>query len=286
MIKVLMIFSWMASVPAHASVVRNIEEAMGKLLGHPAKVMKVHESRTLGIDKERGSRFHPWSGSYWPDILGGIANHYRDHGKMGNQFLFALRYGVAKGRVRRDFRNVSNNILSFNQTQLDQKLAPSEKYDLLLGDLDFTFTRAILDDVDFRARHLKRSKMKDGTDRSDEDEYEGVNNNFHYADVQSSYSRFDNDVVYRYWKPRKDSLSYWFGICDGWSPASIYLPRPVHAVTVTGALGHKITFFPDDLKALGSYLFARTNNDYMTTMNYEFAGRPCAEHGDPNSDSV
>ncbi|MBU6153133.1 MAG: hypothetical protein KGP28_02415 [Bdellovibrionales bacterium] len=286
MSKWLLVFSFFAFSPAKASVVLNIEEAMANLLGHPAKVMNVHESRALGIDKERKTRFHPWSGSYWPDILGGIANHYRDHKKFGNQFLFALRYGVAKGRVRRDFRNVSENILNFNQSELDQKLSPSEKYDLLLGDLDFKFTRAILDDVDFRARHLKRSKMKDGSDHSDEDDFEGINNNFHYADVQSSYARFDNDVAYRYWKPRKDSLSYWFGICDGWSPAAIYLPRPVRAVTVTGALGHKITFFPDDLKALGSYLFARTNNDYMTTMNYQFAGRPCAERGEPNSDSV
>ncbi|NDF15885.1 hypothetical protein EB061_11280 [bacterium] len=55
---------------------------------------------------------------------------------------------------------------------------------------------------------------------------------------------------------------------------------------MTGALGHRITFYPDDLKALGSYLFARTNNDYLRTMNYRFAGRPCVERGRPATDHL
>jgi hypothetical protein len=193
---------------------------------------------------------------------------------------------MGSGRVWKDFKNVCEKYDSFDQEDLNQKLSPTEKYDLLLGDTKFTLSRAVLDDIDFRAHYLKKNKMKDGSESSDTEPYEGVNNNEHFADVQSSYSRFDNDVEYRYWKKRSDSISYWFGICDGWSPASNYLPRPVKPVTVIGALGHRITFYPDDLKALGSYLFARTNNDYMTTMNYRFAGRPCAESGEPNRDDA
>ncbi len=270
---------------SQASVVLNVTDAVSKLIGHTASVINVFDAEKRGLNSG-SSKYQPWSGSYWPDILGGIANHYRDHGTFGDQFLFALRYGIAHGRVQGDFKNVCDKYDTFSPDDINQKLSPAEKYDLLLGDTSFSFARAILDDVDFRAHYLKKSKMMDGSDSSDTEPYEGVNNNDHFADVQSSYSRFDNDVAYRYWKKRGDSLSYWFGICDGWSPASIYLPRPVKPVTVTGALGHKITFYPDDLKALGSYLFARTNNDYMTTMNYQFAGRPCAEGGDPATDDM
>jgi hypothetical protein len=269
----------------NASVVQDVNEASAKLLGHAAKVTNVFESQKLGLNR-MAAKFQPWSGAYWPDINGGIANHYRDHGKFGDQILFLLRYGIAKGRVRNDFKNVCTKFGSFSEEELNQKLSPAEKYDLLLGDTNFTFAKAVLEDIDFRAHYLKKNKMKDGEDPGDDDQYVGINNNYHYADVQSSYSHYDNEVSYRYWKKRGDSISYWFGICDGWSPASIYLPRPEKPVTVVGALGHRITFYPDDLKALGSYLFARTNNDYLTTMNYQFAGRPCAEHGEPNGDQV
>jgi hypothetical protein len=265
---------------AQASVVRDMRGALGALLGHPPKLLKARDGELLGLARAQ-SREAPWSGSYWPDINGGIASHYRDHTVLGSQLWFVLRYGAAKIRLTRDFDAVRNGFGSFTQEELDQRLSPSEKYDLLLGNGQFEFTRAILADIEFRAGHLKKSKMNDGTERADMEQFEGVNNNEHFLDVQSSYARFDDDVLYRYWKRRPDSISYWFGICDGWSPASIYLPRPVRPVTVTGRLGHRITFFPDDLKALGSYLFARTNNDHMNTMNYRFAGRPCAEWGDP-----
>lgn len=276
----LMVAGPASSGVAQASVVRDMRGAMKALLGHPPKLTRAREADAFGIQSAR-TREEPWSGSYWPDINGGIASHYRDHSVLGSQLWFVLRYGAAKIRLHGDFDAVQRGFRSFTQEEMDQKLSPAEKYDLLLGNDQFDFTRAILGDIEFRAGHLKKSKMNDGTERSDTEQFEGVNNNEHFLDVQSSYARFDDDVLYRYWKPRPDSISYWFGICDGWSPASIYLPRPVRPVTVTGKLGHRITFFPDDLKALGSYLFARTNNDGMNTMNYRFAGRPCAEWGDP-----
>jgi hypothetical protein len=51
----------------------------------------------------------------------------------------------------------------------------------------------------------------------------------------------------------------WMGICHGWAPASYMLPRPTSAVTVTSADGRtKIKFFPSDIKALSSLLWAQT----------------------------
>jgi hypothetical protein len=269
------------SIDSDASVVRNLHSELARLLGREDTIEDLARIESLGLEKgESGGQ--PWSGSFWPDILGGIANHYRDHAKLPAALRFVLRYDIAILQVHEDHAEVRRGLGSFSEEELNRKLSPTEKYDLLFGDLDFSFTRSVLEDIDFRAHHLKRSKMKPGAGRRRE--LEGVRNPSPYADLPESYSRFDAEVEYRYWQKRRDSVSYWFGICDGWSPASIHLPRPVNPVTIRGALGHRITFFPDDLKALGSYLFARTNTEGFSSLDYRFSGRPCSEWGAPSRD--
>jgi hypothetical protein len=50
----------------------------------------------------------------------------------------------------------------------------------------------------------------------------------------------------------------WMGICHGWAPASIMLPRPPHPVKLIAADGHTpILFYPSDIKALSSMLWAK-----------------------------
>ncbi|MBS1958696.1 MAG: hypothetical protein JST80_04410 [Bdellovibrionales bacterium] len=270
---------------AHASKTVDAAKKMETLLGHPAAVLNVFDAQKQNLDSG-AAKFQPWSGSYWPDINGGITNHYRDHGKFGAQIKFVLRYDAAKGRFRRDHADVCTNYDVWDATELNKKLSPAEKYDLLIGNTDFKFTKNIMDEMDFRADYRITTKKADGTE-SDSDASQGDDNNFFEDAVDSrtgenaTYAKFDNAVEYRYWRKKGGSLAYWSGICDGWSPASIYLPRPEKPVTVKGALGHMITFYPDDLKALGSYLFARTNTPYQATMNYQFAGRKCNESGEP-----
>lgn len=54
----------------------------------------------------------------------------------------------------------------------------------------------------------------------------------------------------------------WMGICHGWAPAAYMLDRPTKAVTVTAADGKtKITFYPADIKALASLLWAVKSPD-------------------------
>lgn len=67
----------------------------------------------------------------------------------------------------------------------------------------------------------------------------------------------------------KGSVDEWFGICDGWSPASIFVPAPKQAITTSGAQGVSITWYPDDIRALAS--LAWTNGDYP----HNFVGRRC-----------
>jgi hypothetical protein len=189
-----------------------------------------------------------------------------------------LRYDIAKSRLRNDFNNVLDHVNKWDIEKLNKKLSPAEKYDLLLGDLNFSFTKAVMEEADFRQKYRLTTKR---STTGEDAEAEG-DDNAYYEDDFSTYSKYDDVVQYRYWREKGNSLAYWSGICDGWSPASIYLPRPSSAVKVKGALGHTIIFYPDDLKALGSYLFARTNTPYFATMNYQFAGRKCDERGDPD----
>jgi hypothetical protein len=281
-LKILMLGSLLTCpIASKASVVKDINQAMTTLLGHAPVVKNVYDGQNQGLDSG-APNFQPWSSSYWPDILGGISNHYRDRTRFGNEFFFLLKYPAARGRLIGDEKNVCDKYETWSPDDLNKKLSPTEKYDLLLGDTNFTFTKNVTAEIDFRANYKKTSILNNGK-QVDSDDLQGDNNtdNAQFADVQGTYASFDDQVAYRYWQKSGNSIAYWFGICDGWSPAAVTLPRPVNPVTLVGKLGQSITFYPDDLKALGDYLFARTNNDYMTTMNYQFAGRPCASDGNP-----
>lgn len=49
----------------------------------------------------------------------------------------------------------------------------------------------------------------------------------------------------------------WRGICDGWAAAAMTWSRPVKPVTLTNPHGVPVTFYPEDIKALGSQLHAK-----------------------------
>ena len=55
---------------------------------------------------------------------------------------------------------------------------------------------------------------------------------------------------------RYGKVESWMGICHGWAPAAYMLDRPTSAVQVVGADGTPLTFYPSDVKALASLLWA------------------------------
>ncbi len=70
----------------------------------------------------------------------------------------------------------------------------------------------------------------------------------------------------------------WMGICHGWAPASYMLDRPTRALTVMAADGKtKVTFYPSDIKALASLLWAQVSPPT------KFIGGRCNEK-DPDTD--
>jgi Transglutaminase elicitor len=61
----------------------------------------------------------------------------------------------------------------------------------------------------------------------------------------------------------------WRGICDGWSAASQNMPRPAKSVTLKSPSAQDITFYPEDIKALGSLLYSRAQKKVV------FLGKRC-----------
>lgn len=163
----------------------------------------------------------PWSDSYWPLYQGTTAARYADD-NFPSDWKTANSYAMKKKTALKIFE-------SQNASSIDT-LSPAEKYDLLTGNLDFTFTKA---------------NWEDGK---------------YYMDTQGE-------------------VESWMGICHGWAAASYMLGRPEKMITLTAADGEtKINFYPSDIKALSSLLWAEGN------VPSKFAGYRCNVK-DPEQDS-
>jgi hypothetical protein len=57
------------------------------------------------------------------------------------------------------------------------------------------------------------------------------------------------------------NVETWIGLCDGWSQASMMLPRPVKTVVLTASDEHRtpVRIYPSDAKALATLLWSRGN---------------------------
>jgi hypothetical protein len=60
----------------------------------------------------------------------------------------------------------------------------------------------------------------------------------------------------QYYYDQNGEVETWMGVCHGWAPAAYMLDRPINAISVTAANGTPITFYPSDIKALASLLWA------------------------------
>lgn len=158
--------------------------------------------------------FQPWSSSYWPLSEGSITNRYSDPNIPKSDINKYAEY-ILQQRPADTLVNEGNTDL----------LSPAEKYDLLVGDQNYSLTNSILNDV-------------------------------------KNYGSFEG----------------WEGICHGWAPAAYMYNRPVRSVNVANPEGKQITFYPADIKALSSLLWA--NLSYPS----KFIGGRCNEK-DPQRDA-
>ncbi|CAH7284086.1 Peptidase [Vibrio chagasii] len=137
----------------------------------------------------------PWSDTYWPLYSGALAWRYADKELRANNW--------------QDYFNFSHSQkpLEYYQGKDRDDLSPAEKYDLLVGDENFTLTQ----------RSWESGKG--------------------YYESRGHVER-------------------WMGLCHGWAPAAYMLPRPKQSLIVPDANGEPLTFYPSDIKALGTLLWS------------------------------
>lgn len=116
-----------AAVPfANSSVITDNDDARN--LVDDFRVSSIAEMQNAGLNTAALS-VQPWSDSYWPTVDGSIATRYADPAYK-NSDDWAKNYNYLFPRI--------------GQAKMD-KLSPAEKYDMLVGDRNFTLTRAALE---------------------------------------------------------------------------------------------------------------------------------------------
>lgn len=158
--------------------------------------LKVMENAGLRSAKLAES---PWSDDYWGIYSGILGARYADP-----QFPQAANWKQNYDYIR---THSASDIVKTGNTTAINRLSPSEKYDLLVGDANGTLTRRM------------------------------------WADGKALYDA-------------NGHVETWMGICHGWAIAAYMMPRPRKAVVVQAPNGIKITFYPSDIKALASLLWA------------------------------
>src|SRR6185295_6707452 len=99
------------------------------------------------------------------------------------------------------------------------------------------------------------------------------------GDPSWSLTRRMQDEGWLYYSgPR--TVPTWVGYCHGWASAAYSVPRPHKTVEMTSAAGTRIPFYPDDIKALQTALWA----DYVLTSPIHFTGARC-ETSEPVQDA-
>jgi hypothetical protein len=162
----------------------------------------------------------PWSGSYWPLHEGSIANPYDQNSRAWLNFVTRLVF-VSVDTAEKNFQSRMSKI----RTDIDHlsaktidRMAPSEKYDLYLGDRDFSLTTSI---------------------------WQSLGEEFKAA----------------------GTVADWEGSCQGWTAAASFSPRPSKAIQILSLDGkYLIPFYPDDLKALDTLLWANSLIQDHTTL--------------------
>ncbi|MCI5146090.1 MAG: hypothetical protein D3923_11310, partial [Candidatus Electrothrix sp. AR3] len=143
----------------------------------------------------------PWSDDYWAIYLGVLGKRYADPHFPGSSDWNA-NYNYTQN-------NPAAAILANGNTDAVNRLSPSEKYDILVGDSRYSLTKKMWEEG--KGYYLSRG-----------------------------------------------SVETWMGICHGWAPAAYMLPRPTGSATVLAVDGRTyITFYPSDIKALASLLWAK-----------------------------
>lgn len=187
-----------------------------------------------------------WSDSYWPTANGLLANRYAD--SAFPHMLYTDANASADAQSRDAY---------FNQVTLFPKVAA------------------------FIAAYLGQTSEQDSLDNlSPAEKYDML-----VGDKSFGLTRRMISEGQGYYSS-SHRVESWMGICHGWAPASFSFARPKAVVTLPSADGQKtLNFYPADIKALGSLLFAKVNIPRNFDRGLRFVGRRCEYERLNRSDS-
>lgn len=233
----------------------DINERVEKITEDKNFVRNLKELTRLNNSQLSNSKKQPWGSTYWPSTKGTIADPYTSSGfnplKLHREMDWKENYAKYKSRRK----NVYPKIAAGEVTEKTlATLAPSEKYDILLGDFNFDFTSRVWK----FSKDWGKSKSANFVDTVEWDKF--VNLTTLKKEKISSADQANYKLV------KKDyNMAVWEGICHGWATASTNEDRPKKSFDVQVALGTgsnkklmNMKFYPEDIKALLSHYWGRS----------------------------
>ncbi len=207
----------------------DIQNRVTRLTENKDFLWDIREMNRRGLNSAR-TKNQPWGGSYWPLNQGQIANTYQN--KDFDTYIFSPRKHLSwetnyNNYVKRS-EKVYPKIYDLDEKDL-AKLAPSEKYDLLLGDTSFDLTHRVWDYAQKWGSQKKWGFLS------------SINLPAGYRVAEAN-----------------SFMALWEGICHGWAIAAGHSARPEKTVVVTLPNGKKMPFYPNDIKALISLTWANS----------------------------
>ena len=160
----------------------------------------------------------PWSSYYWALKYGSSAFRYSEAVTFQTWKDFFNSY-VQPGEFNKLEKPIKNSV------EIDF-YSPAEKYDILVGDKNFTLTDTL---------------RRQGASFVDKVSWQ-FDDNKKIIGVQNT----EGDV------------ELWMGICHGWAVSAYKAPRPVRGIELESVDGDKIFFHEDDLKSLGVLKYAQS----------------------------
>ena len=244
-----------------------------------------------GFSKARTKR-QPWTASYWPLAKGTIADPFLNS-RIPYYSDFARTHYFLWKSSKSKFDDRKEDYLS-KIDELDEddlaKLAPSEKYDLLMGDKNFTMTTMLMQNMyDYGENNFFWALDRINVSEEDTLKLADQFKKWGWKNNKSLEDSLRNDEILKYrleskmalklldsgqvddlreafkkvhpkaLKERKNyvlsseplqNIASWEGICNGWAIAAGIIPRPKRSIDFRLPNGKKLRFFPSDIKGL------------------------------------
>lgn len=217
----------------------HIKARMAEMTENQDYIGNIHDLEEKGLQR-RNTDVQPWTGSFWPLNNGMIAVDYHD---IMTPIETIWQWNEGDYQNRR-VKKIQGRVMELSQREINF-LSPAEKYDLLMGDMSFSLTNKIW----WYAKKWGEEKQW------------GFRESMELPDG------------YRIAKHTK-SMATWEGICHGWALAAGYSPRPEKTVEIPLPNGKILPFYPDDLKALASLMWAHSD----VQGHVKFEGKRCNEY--------